>query len=888
MSKKISIKSTIKLITKLVKIIKKDKDDEYDYSTIILSQEEDINNTTTKTRYVFNCPSCNFRQSITYNLTESFLSNRTNVFCINNNCDYFQSNKKYGTYDIQNICNNRKQTLLSTKYKNTKENLIIQCNICNHIQEVKFLIYIKSYICENPNCELNKSKIIDGNIQINYSKYDSELKFFGFKILTEYKNQLIPCLFECENKHQFESKLEIFRNITRGKKKSNFCQICDKISSWNKLLEDLELIGITKSNIISTIDKFDKRTISNIDLKCDYGHITYDKKITLLLNIKDKIFNCSFCAKEDKIKHKELLVKEKLQQYLATFIKWDEDDEKENKLFYQCQCGNEYNIDYRNIVCKKITTCCINCIQEDDIIINKNEFNNKKEETIFDSGKYNTNIYKGHDDIIKFLINKKEINENEIIEKKKIKFESIFTTYEPSFILNKTNEIIIIDVKTRHMYEKTKNRIENLLEHIMNSYKFYIIYILELNGKSITKKRYTKLEEGGIYHITSKIYDDSIYSLYSKYKVKLTKEQIQVDIRELDFLDEYFTNSNFKIPIDILIEIRKKVKSHSTYLDNLLIKLLELTNKEFPIDFIDRSNIEKSYLSLKNDNTEIDKNLNIMTKTISILFLNYYTLDNILKAKNYDKKNLYELWKDKYKRNELIKKTILNCKGDFTPMKIIRTYGYTMKRLYNFPPNIAKCIYNTFEAKRVLDFCSGYGGRLVGFWASDATEYVGIDPNTEIMYNNIYNHLKYMDNKTKIVNIINKPAEDVEYDKLGYFDLIFTSPPYYNLEIYSEEETQSCNRYKTYDDWKTNFLFNVIEKVTNCLLPNGFLIINIKNIIIKNKSYNIADDMLEYIKENIKCIKLSNVIKMIQPKINKNKNYECIYVFRKYSTIIFN
>lgn len=32
-------------------------------------------------------------------------------------------------------------------------------------------------------------------------------------------------------------------------------------------------------------------------------------------------------------------------------------------------------------------------------------------------------------------------------------------------------------------------------------------------------------------------------------------------------------------------------------------------------------------------------------------------------------------------------------------------------------------------------FSAGFGGRLLGFWCSDAVKYDGIDPNTELDYN---------------------------------------------------------------------------------------------------------------------------------------------------------
>ena len=47
----------------------------------------------------------------------------------------------------------------------------------------------------------------------------------------------------------------------------------------------------------------------------------------------------------------------------------------------------------------------------------------------------------------------------------------------------------------------------------------------------------------------------------------------------------------------------------------------------------------------------------------------------------------------------------------------------------------------------------------------------------------------YSKYKTKEVNIINSPAEDVDFKNLNKkFDFIFTSPPYFNIERYTQEK----------------------------------------------------------------------------------------------------
>ena len=103
----------------------------------------------------------------------------------------------------------------------------------------------------------------------------------------------------------------------------------------------------------------------------------------------------------------------------------------------------------------------------------------------------------------------------------------------------------------------------------------------------------------------------------------------------------------------------------------------------------------------------------------------------------------------------------------------------------------------------------------------------------------------------KQVDLICSPAEDVDYSNYeSHFDTIFTSPPYFDVERYSHEETQSWVRYKTIDDWNQNFLHNTINKLIPTLKKGGILAINIADVYsAKDKDYfDICNPMNDFIK----------------------------------------
>ena len=180
-----------------------------------------------------------------------------------------------------------------------------------------------------------------------------------------------------------------------------------------------------------------------------------------------------------------------------------------------------------------------------------------------------------------------------------------------------------------------------------------------------------------------------------------------------------------------------------------------------------------------------------------------------------------------------------------------------------FKPNVAKALYDMYGAKTILDFSAGWGDRLCGFYASDKAEtYIGIDPapNNHDVYkqqSEFYSkQLGWFDTK-KSVHLYEAPAEDWDNSEwIGKVDLIFTSPPYFDTERYSNDDKQSWVRYKNIDSWNKNFLHKALDNVWATLKPGGTMIINIADIYNRPaKSYlKICDPMIEYMKEKSDCL----------------------------------
>ncbi len=166
----------------------------------------------------------------------------------------------------------------------------------------------------------------------------------------------------------------------------------------------------------------------------------------------------------------------------------------------------------------------------------------------------------------------------------------------------------------------------------------------------------------------------------------------------------------------------------------------------------------------------------------------------------------------------------------------------------NFRPVAAKGVYDYLGGKDTLDMSSGYGGRLLGFLTSNMKGvYTGVDPNKLTCECNV--KMAKFFGVSKRVKIIHKPFEDCT--RLPKVDVAFTSPPYFNKEVYDPgSKTQSSHRYETYEKWRDDFLGVMIKKATKALRPKGVLVINIADVKTKGITYPLVRDTVDHARNN--------------------------------------
>ena len=182
-------------------------------------------------------------------------------------------------------------------------------------------------------------------------------------------------------------------------------------------------------------------------------------------------------------------------------------------------------------------------------------------------------------------------------------------------------------------------------------------------------------------------------------------------------------------------------------------------------------------------------------------------------------------------------------------MEVLRLGTYIATQ---FKPIVAKTIYNMTGAKTVLDTSMGWGDRLAGFFASDATHYIGCDPNpnTFAVYSEMIKEYNKM-SPGKTTQIYRCGAEDLPWDSIENVDCAFTSPPYFSTETYNKggefEEDQSWAKFNEYEKWRDEFYLPVALNSYNSLSEKGFLLTNIMDPKIKGTRYHSCDDLVDHI-----------------------------------------
>ena len=313
----------------------------------------------------------------------------------------------------------------------------------------------------------------------------------------------------------------------------------------------------------------------------------------------------------------------------------------------------------------------------------------------------------------------------------------------------------------------------------------------------------------------------------------------------------------------------------------------------YPHNFLSSEKLQKEMIKLSKTKSPLLEDDNLQRNTIGLNIANHFH-PHMVKVKctgNY--RTPYEQYEDEHLLHDSIKRWLSIGKKPSPAglRRILRTRD-GVRSVVNFKPAISKYIYDTYcpISGKTLDPCSGYSGRLSGAIASNrGIWYHGIDPDGRTAVGNMKcaaffsKQYDLMDRKWKFGFRFDLGcAEEIMPTIQDSYDLIFSSPPFFNVEKYSKMPNQSYIKFPEYKKWLDGFLRVIIKESYRLLKIGGHLILNLKNY----KKEPIADDSIGlakefgFVLEKTYKMRLSNLEYNIK-KEEKTWHFEPIIVFTK-------
>jgi len=274
----------------------------------------------------------------------------------------------------------------------------------------------------------------------------------------------------------------------------------------------------------------------------------------------------------------------------------------------------------------------------------------------------------------------------------------------------------------------------------------------------------------------------------------------------------------------------------------------------------------KDWLEIVAKTPEAIENLNGRSR-VGCNLIDYYFFEQRIETIGNKGINFFQFLDDieNYNKKKYIQTLLTYCDNnnrykDSEIKKYYYCYGLCFGRINAFKITNALQIYNKYPTTRIImdPFC-GFGGRLVGAMMKNIN-YIGFDLNKDLEKGYLSLIKDFREKTTSKIDLLFQDSNSIDYSKYKY-DMVFTSPPYENIEIYKHMERKSI------EEW-TKFYKEIFQKLWDSLEPNGTYIININEKIYTKVLEPLFGPSMESI---------------LLKKSSKNDYKEYIYIWKKTS-----
>jgi hypothetical protein len=228
--------------------------------------------------------------------------------------------------------------------------------------------------------------------------------------------------------------------------------------------------------------------------------------------------------------------------------------------------------------------------------------------------------------------------------------------------------------------------------------------------------------------------------------------------------------------------------------------------------------------------------------------VDFFTFKQRLETKGKYNTSFFEFLEniEEFKKKKFIQ-TMLNYYTNIKNKNNTKNEYIVYKEVYNIcisainimrPLNCME-LYTKYNARKVLNFCAGWGGSTVAAAALQLDAHYGIEINTDlkIPYENMLAYLAMK--STTNLNIYIADAVAFDYAQIEY-DTVFSSPPYYFIEKYANNAIYTSKKMMDDKFYKPLFL-----KSYNGLQKGGYYIINICKEVYDNVLQPLLGDSME-------------------------------------------
>jgi hypothetical protein len=228
------------------------------------------------------------------------------------------------------------------------------------------------------------------------------------------------------------------------------------------------------------------------------------------------------------------------------------------------------------------------------------------------------------------------------------------------------------------------------------------------------------------------------------------------------------------------------------------------------------------------------------TTSLGRKLIDYYFFENRLETKGNKGISFYEFleYKEDYVSKPYFKKLIDFAKAhnrykDSEIKFLYYCYGLCFGRICGFKIPNAMFIYDMFNVKCILDPFAGFGSSCFGAMIR-GIDFIGIDSNLSLKPNYERMLCDFNGKYTSSVKMYFEDCLSVDFSRLKY-DMVFTSPPYFNIEQYPYQPHRSP------DEW-CDFYFTIFNKLWDNLSPGGTLAINVNEKIFNKVLMPLFDE----------------------------------------------